>query len=99
MRHAFFLLLGLLGALALVHAQKGHDFFARPAMPGQPPYPIWPKQFSADYDVLVPAYVSSTYLRLPNLLEALEKPKLAKRPLILVSRPLHAPNLTLIHAL
>jgi hypothetical protein len=64
MRHLFFLYIAVLGALAVAQASKGHDFFARPAMPGQPPYPIWPKQFSADYDVSVPAYVREPLLEI-----------------------------------
>lgn len=51
----------LIACAAVIHARKREDVQFRPVVPGQPPFPVWPTQFAAPYDVLVPSYVRYDY--------------------------------------
>ena len=51
------LLIGSLSLISAAEARESRFKTFQPQVPGQPPYPIWPFQFTAEYDVLVPAYV------------------------------------------
>lgn len=51
------LLVAICAYFAHAEAQGKREKFGAPVRPDQPPFPIWPDTFVADYDVLVPSYV------------------------------------------